>query len=764
MPGKYVYKIGEPNPYATPKVTVKSRTFTDYDVLHPKPQAVIYFGGTSYAVGAVAPSSGVPPAVTPESQAKEAALDEPVEIYEYEGLKRVGLTRMTKRQVIAVSAAMKAGQARGEVVLSPAKAAYMGFVSQREKENLEQQGRYIVTTPGDVQKAHEIKQELASRYPGAQVSPGVTPQEKLRALEEQRARTEERVATHPSAVLSYPSYEGEMGVGALSEIGVGALLGDIPGHTWKVQKQFAGELLTHEKGDLSNVDIPITPFYPYQTKFSFNLPFSVTTAAKTGAFMGAMAATAGAGLIGKAAKVGVGAAYAFGLGTQYYATAKDPTGENVARSFVYTVPAMIGGAVKAYPKARSAALVAGTRLKGGVIWFERTIPPPPQQVSWRGKDIITMPSGKEKLVTGRIERPEVKILYEDKTKTVREVSQMYETRVIEPKVFETTKIRRILGIEPKMLTEGRTMETVGKRREVLSYDKLTGEGTVDRYNLRVTKITRQPNPQVSKTQSFDVAISKTSEVIKGPKTPEKTKDAFMPSGNKPIRKTFTAKDFDTTTGKPVGGRGRKLALELETEKVPEAKTMTESAMEKTGRRTGSVLGEQKTAQKTGFRSMVYAGTSSAILAKQKPGTKARSMLGMEYKTRQSQKQAFAISSAVAFGQPQRPAQAQRSALGFRQAQAQKNAFGLASLQAGAFGTSLIGGTKYKPPVAPTGFAGGDFGGGGSGRLTGERKYKYTPSLAGIVSGKTIGKAPTGSLSGLERRYPVKKRKSGGGLI
>jgi hypothetical protein len=53
-----------------------------------------------------------------------------------------------------------------------------------------------------------------------------------------------------------------------------------------------------------------------------------------------------------------------------------------------------------------------------------------------------------------------------------------------------------------------------------------------------------------------------------------------------------------------------------------------------------------------------------------------------------------------------------------------------------------------------------FGGGrslGSPRLTFGRNYKYAPSLAGIFSGKTIRKAPKGTLTGLEIRYPVRRR-------
>lgn len=212
---------------------------------------------------------------------------------------------------------------------------------------------------------------------------------------------------------------------------------------------------------------------------------------------------------------------------------------------------------------------------------------------------------------------------------------------------------------------------------------------------------------------------------------------------KGIQPRFGGSSEKLTTEMPIkdtittGGRS-KLMLRTKLKDVPKIEAVSETRTEISAK---SILGERtRTNQDLLTRTRFNIGIASLS------GTRSRQ--AQAFRTRQ------AFRTASLLGNVPVPALTTRSLLSSRQitrtttAPRPEERLGLASP------LLMPPRLRLAAPIMP------GFGGGrslGSPRLTFGRNYKYAPSLAGIFSGKTIRKAPKGTLTGLEIRYPVRRR-------
>ena len=150
--------------------------------------------------------------------------------------------------------------------------------------------------------------------------------EKAAGQQRQKIKAAEELAKSPIVKASYVFSPQEwFGMGVLSEWGVSALTGK----DWKKRRE---ELIV-----------------PYATELLETKMTPAQMAVSAGLFAGGKATLMAApgGTFGKvtakASEFSMKAMYAGTLGLQYGETLKKPTAEKVARSFVYTAPAMFGG-------------------------------------------------------------------------------------------------------------------------------------------------------------------------------------------------------------------------------------------------------------------------------------------------------------------------------------------------------------------------------------------------------------------------------------
>lgn len=218
------------------------------------------------------------------------------------------------------------------MVLTPYQAYHHGLISEHQYKEATSSGQVVETTQKDLQTAEEYKNRLKQDYPNANVIDRTTPYETYRALAQARHEQIEKIIRDPVVRTMYIFDRDIIGLGTVSEYAVSGLTGG----DWEQKRHdmlydYGVELLQRSKAPLTE-----------------QVGAVVMTGAKTTAAIVTAGAAAGAAGTGAkvAAQTGLKVAYGATLGTQYAETIKEPTAENVARSFVYSVPAMIGVAAK----------------------------------------------------------------------------------------------------------------------------------------------------------------------------------------------------------------------------------------------------------------------------------------------------------------------------------------------------------------------------------------------------------------------------------
>ena len=204
-------------------------------------------------------------------------------------------------------------------------------------------GELDITTQSDVvsstgEKAQlEMTQKFAEKYREAQREEEArrlreaqyVEQERKAAQERQKIEAAQELAKNPIVRASYIFNPDEwFGLGVLSEAAVSGLTGQ----SW--QKNREKMMTSYSYGLISSNKTPIQA----------GLEVGLITGGKAAL----MAAPGGAfgKAAGKAADFSLKGMYAFDLGQQAITTARTPTGENIARTFVYSVPLLVSGAAK----------------------------------------------------------------------------------------------------------------------------------------------------------------------------------------------------------------------------------------------------------------------------------------------------------------------------------------------------------------------------------------------------------------------------------
>jgi hypothetical protein len=683
---------------------------------------------------------------------------------------------------------------QGKTLMSPGMAYEKGLISQREKEHYTKTGEVIVTTPGELAAAQAAKKTLQEEYPHVIVSPGVSPLAALYAQEAQEIDIKaRRGAESIQGELYYGARQG--GIGVISDVidftATELTEGLLTGHPIRTARAYVEKRQKEKEAYIRE-----TIVQPKEWNIESGDPRMKITI--PGEFAGIstehLAGNVGGGalLVGGAAVPAAGVLMGAGFtGLAAGRAIQEPTAYNIVTA------GLMGGAMFA------PALVKGSRQSAVAVVKRKT-----------GRALGIKP----KLSVMEYGPRSVDYTFSTKTLNLEKISGVKVPGVGETSVKAGTQTFKLVQEKPgALITERSIAARLGitkpkytdilPKREALAWkktevvqEKFTEalNGNPPRYQGRITR-----GVKVGMT-SRDIDMSR---IMGKAKLPRGDTHMIMlkDAGGETMRRTYRGVIFDRSFDRSAAfyrpgredGIVRTTAADLIKgkairEAAEDARFRAAGTPTKSGGRiikVSDILGEEKPQKgtiETGGRTKLMLRTKTEEVPKIEGRAKAieKELLGTESRTATTQdiltrtrfnvgirsllgarsgQRSFSrqkIGTTQLFG----PRQIQRfapltitrvtTAPASRQAQRQAQATPERPMLGSAFPVAATGGRG----LATGGLLGGGTGEGKAKRQTFGRGYEYKPSLAGIFSGKTIRKAPKGTLTGLEVRYPVARRR------
>jgi hypothetical protein len=619
---------------------------------------------------------------------------------------------------------------QGKTLMSPGMAYEKGLISQREKEHYTKTGEVIVTTPGELAAAQAAKKTLQEEYPHVIVSPGVSPLAALYAQEAQEIDIKaRRGAESIQGELYYGARQG--GIGVISDVidftATELTEGLLTGHPIRTARAYVEKRQKEKEAYIRE-----TIVQPKEWNIESGDPRMKITI--PGEFAGIstehLAGNVGGGalLVGGAAVPAAGVLMGAGFtGLAAGRAIQEPTAYNIVTA------GLMGGAMFA------PALVKGSRQSAVAVVKRKTgralgIKPKLSVMEYGPRSVDYTFSTKTLNLEPQIMTPEVSILAG---------KQSFRLRKQEPGYIKIERsLPSRLGITKPKVTDISPVKfgIVWEKRQVVVHDILRGR-------VREKTAVRGGITRIERGEVFARGFQRTIS--------DRTADM-------PINRMLRGESPPSSTPKKGGGRIVDVSKILGSEEPPKGDIVT-GCRAKFIQRI-ELKEEIKTEVKADVKEKELLGigertkTTQDILTRTRFNVGIRSLLGARSGQRSFSRQK--IGTTQLFG----PRQIQRfapltitrvtTAPASRQAQRQAQATPERPMLGSAFPVAATGGRG----LATGGLLGGGTGEGKAKRQTFGRGYEYKPSLAGIFSGKTIRKAPKGTLTGLEVRYPVARRR------
>lgn len=235
----------------------------------------------------------------------------------------------------------------GTKTLTPKEAYIAGIISKNELQNVQDKGVVYNVDTGTLKSWSEYRQShlglesmsvpethsMASMVTWKANTDIINQQENAKSMLEM---SKSPIVQASFAASLLPTVQPFRTFEYASEMGIAALTKQNLGQTHERMLQSYAYELSREAPQ--NLHIDITPYMRYETP----LPFSYIQSAKSIVEVGAIGLTVIPNPVQPIALTAMTVMYGWGLGMQLGKTILEPTGENLARTFVYSTPLLVG--------------------------------------------------------------------------------------------------------------------------------------------------------------------------------------------------------------------------------------------------------------------------------------------------------------------------------------------------------------------------------------------------------------------------------------